>query len=227
MEFHYFMLQYFHYFYHLIDGSCWVVNSVILPSFLPPQNRWKLSTRLWESSHDTVAGVFSLQREEETILSHAKCTHSSLVASNYVFYRIRCWSKRNPNIFKLLVEQQHDQLDKMPSKFQQPFSFVCRHTTLLTNLNQPRYGIHLWGMVLQREPLRQLGTTMLTLCAMTIREFFLMTDDNPHHPEDFVRNHATGVWISRNQCLPKSHHSDCRSMNNWMNKQELQRKSYR
>jgi endoglucanase Acf2 len=81
----------------------------------------------------------------------------------------------------------------MPSKFQQPFSFVCRHTTLLTNLNQPRYGIHLWGMVLQREPLRQLGTTMLTLCAMTIREFFLMTDDNPHHPEDFVRNHATGV----------------------------------
>eukprot|EP00435_Cladocopium_sp_Y103_P061474 s871_g23.t1 len=47
------------------------------------------------------------------------------------------------------------------------------------------YGIHLWGMVLQREPLRQLGTTMLTLCAMTIREFFLMTDDNPHHPEDF------------------------------------------
>lgn len=55
-----------------------------------------------------------------------------------------------------------------------------------------RYGIHLWGMVLQREPLRELGTTMLTLCAMTIREFFLMKEDNPHHPEDFVTNHVTG-----------------------------------
>ena len=58
----------------------------------------------------------------------------------------------------------------------------------------PRYGIHLWGMVLQREPLQELGSTMLTLCALTIREFFLMTDDNPHHPEDFVTNHVTGVF---------------------------------
>lgn len=57
------------------------------------------------------------------------------------------------------------------------------------------YGIHLWGMVLQREPLRELGTTMLTLCAMTIREFFLMKEDNPHHPEDFVTNHVTGIFF--------------------------------
>jgi len=57
------------------------------------------------------------------------------------------------------------------------------------------YGIHLWGMVLDREPLRELGTTMLTLCAMTIREFFLMKDDNPHHPADFATNHVTGIFF--------------------------------
>eukprot|EP00438_Fugacium_kawagutii_P000893 Skav223553 [mRNA] locus=scaffold1657:525650:538631:- [translate_table: standard] len=60
---------------------------------------------------------------------------------------------------------------------------------------RPRYGIHLWGAVTQRETLRELGTTMLTLCAMTIREFFLMTEDNLHHPADFVTNHATGIFF--------------------------------
>ena len=54
------------------------------------------------------------------------------------------------------------------------------------------YGIRLWGMVLQRESMQALGITMLALCASTIREFFLMTEDNMHHPPDFVRNHVTG-----------------------------------
>eukprot|EP00913_Durusdinium_trenchii_P022724 g21340.t1 len=57
------------------------------------------------------------------------------------------------------------------------------------------YGVRLWGMVLQRESLQALGTTMLALCASTIREFFLMTQDNQHHPEDFVTNHVTGIFF--------------------------------
>ncbi|CAJ1368400.1 unnamed protein product [Effrenium voratum] len=57
------------------------------------------------------------------------------------------------------------------------------------------YGIRLWGMVLQRTGLRDLGTTMLALCAATIREFFLMKSDNEHHPADFAANHATGIFF--------------------------------
>ena len=67
-----------------------------------------------------------------------------------------------------------------------------------------RYGIQLWGMVLQREPLRELGMTMLSLCATTIREFFLMTEDNPHHPADFVTNHVTGwPFLESNVSFPE------------------------
>ncbi|CAJ1381997.1 unnamed protein product [Effrenium voratum] len=57
------------------------------------------------------------------------------------------------------------------------------------------YGIRLWGVALQRTALRDLGTTMLALCAATIREFFLMKSDNEHHPADFAANHATGIFF--------------------------------
>ena len=79
----------------------------------------------------------------------------------------------------------------------------------------PRYGIHLWGMVLDREPLRELGTTMLTLCAMTIREFFLMKDDNRHHPADFATNHVTGKKggvLGRAFCALPIHGGSCKQI---------------
>jgi len=36
---------------------------------------------------------------------------------------------------------------------------------------------------------------MLALCALTIREFFLMEKGNPHHPADFAANHVTGIFF--------------------------------
>eukprot|EP00438_Fugacium_kawagutii_P008138 Skav234379 [mRNA] locus=scaffold2071:225188:236822:- [translate_table: standard] len=88
-------------------------------------------------------------------------------------------------------------LVKLKPEFAQNQQLVSFIDTLIRDTTNPSiqdlgYGIHLWGAVTQREPLRELGTTMLTLCAMTIREFFLMTEDNLHHPADFVTNHATG-----------------------------------
>jgi len=57
------------------------------------------------------------------------------------------------------------------------------------------YGIHLWGDVTQDAPLHRLGTTMLALCAHTVREFFLMEDGNSHYHPDFARNHVTGIFF--------------------------------
>ncbi|CAE7358532.1 unnamed protein product [Symbiodinium natans] len=57
------------------------------------------------------------------------------------------------------------------------------------------YGIQLWGSMMQKPALRDLGATMLALCAFTVREFFLMKSDNVHHPADFVTNHVTGIFF--------------------------------
>jgi len=57
------------------------------------------------------------------------------------------------------------------------------------------YGIRLWGKVTNMPSLEKLGTVMLTLAATSIREFFLMKNDNPHHHEDFVKNHVTGIFF--------------------------------
>jgi len=57
------------------------------------------------------------------------------------------------------------------------------------------YGIHLWGTVTGRPALRDLGQTMLALCAVTVREFFLLEAGNQNHPEDFVKNHVTGIFF--------------------------------
>merc|ERR1711879_171842 len=57
------------------------------------------------------------------------------------------------------------------------------------------YGIHLWGGVTNRPSLKRLGTVMLSLAATSIREFFLMKVDNPHHHPDFARNHVTGIFF--------------------------------
>jgi len=57
------------------------------------------------------------------------------------------------------------------------------------------YGIHLWGTVTGRAALRDLGQTMLALCAVTVREFFLLEAGNQNHPEDFVKNHVTGIFF--------------------------------
>ena len=57
------------------------------------------------------------------------------------------------------------------------------------------YGIQMWGTVMQKQNLRDLGATMLALCALTVREFFLMKSDNIHHPPDFVKNHVTGIFF--------------------------------
>jgi len=56
------------------------------------------------------------------------------------------------------------------------------------------YGIHLWGSVTGNSALAELGATMLSVAAHSIREYFLMLDGNPYHPEDFVRNRVTGVF---------------------------------
>ncbi|CAE8638772.1 unnamed protein product [Polarella glacialis] len=56
------------------------------------------------------------------------------------------------------------------------------------------YGIHLWAGLLGNTALQKLGATMLSLCAMTVREFFLMEKGNPHHHKDFVKNHVTGIY---------------------------------
>eukprot|EP00931_Biecheleriopsis_adriatica_P050392 TRINITY_DN29171_c0_g1_i1.p1 TRINITY_DN29171_c0_g1~~TRINITY_DN29171_c0_g1_i1.p1 ORF type:complete len:1288 (+),score=190.70 TRINITY_DN29171_c0_g1_i1:278-3865(+) len=57
------------------------------------------------------------------------------------------------------------------------------------------YGILLWGRETGNEGLQQLGATMLALAITTIQEFMLMTDDNHHHPRDYVRNRAPGMFL--------------------------------
>eukprot|EP00931_Biecheleriopsis_adriatica_P059290 TRINITY_DN35452_c0_g1_i1.p1 TRINITY_DN35452_c0_g1~~TRINITY_DN35452_c0_g1_i1.p1 ORF type:complete len:945 (+),score=122.89 TRINITY_DN35452_c0_g1_i1:104-2938(+) len=57
------------------------------------------------------------------------------------------------------------------------------------------YGLHLWGSVLDKKPLQLLGDTMLSLCVITVQEFFLMEEGNLHHHQDFVKNHVTGIFF--------------------------------
>jgi len=57
------------------------------------------------------------------------------------------------------------------------------------------YGLHLWGAETGNQPLQQLGATMLALCTVSVREYFLMEHGNLHHHPDFVRNHATGIFF--------------------------------
>eukprot|EP00913_Durusdinium_trenchii_P007478 g7030.t1 len=56
------------------------------------------------------------------------------------------------------------------------------------------YGIQLWGAMTEQTKVQQLGATMLALCILTVKEFFLMTSENLHHPADFVKNHDP--WTS-------------------------------
>jgi len=74
------------------------------------------------------------------------------------------------------------------------------------------YGMRLWAGLTNNTNLEGLAITMLSLDAMTIREFFLLMDGNPHHPPDFVKNHVTGIvfqgkvdyatWFSgRHECI--------------------------
>lgn len=57
------------------------------------------------------------------------------------------------------------------------------------------FGIHLWGKETGRKSLQQLGATMLAMATTTVQEFFLMTEGNPHHPEDYARNRAPGMLL--------------------------------
>lgn len=57
------------------------------------------------------------------------------------------------------------------------------------------YGLSLWGSVSNNTALQKLGSTMLTLASKTVREFFLMKTGNTHHPEAFVKNHVTGIFL--------------------------------
>ncbi|CAE7245485.1 unnamed protein product [Symbiodinium pilosum] len=57
------------------------------------------------------------------------------------------------------------------------------------------YGIYLWGRETGNELLRELGSTMLALATATVQEFFLMGQNNPHHPEDYARNRAPGMLL--------------------------------
>jgi len=57
------------------------------------------------------------------------------------------------------------------------------------------FGIHLWEGVTNNPSLKKLGTVMLSLAATSIREFFLMKANNPHHHPDFARNHVTGIFF--------------------------------
>ncbi|CAK9010947.1 unnamed protein product [Durusdinium trenchii] len=57
------------------------------------------------------------------------------------------------------------------------------------------YGIQLWGAMTEQTKVQQLGATMLALCILTVKEFFLMTSENLHHPADFVKNHVTGIFF--------------------------------
>jgi len=57
------------------------------------------------------------------------------------------------------------------------------------------YGIVLWGRVNKNAALQKLGATMLSLAAHSARELFLMKSGNSYHPEDFVKNHVTGIFF--------------------------------
>uniref|UniRef100_A0A7S2N8J0 glucan endo-1,3-beta-D-glucosidase n=1 Tax=Zooxanthella nutricula TaxID=1333877 RepID=A0A7S2N8J0_9DINO len=57
------------------------------------------------------------------------------------------------------------------------------------------YGLFLWGRARNDAKMQQLGSTMLALCSMTLQEFFLMKNSNPHYPAAFVQNHVTGIFF--------------------------------
>jgi len=57
------------------------------------------------------------------------------------------------------------------------------------------YGMHLWGKVLKKPAVSDLGSTMLSLATTAVKEFFLMTKDNPNHHPDFAANHVTGIFF--------------------------------
>lgn len=57
------------------------------------------------------------------------------------------------------------------------------------------YGMVLWGRVNKNAALQKLGATMLSLAAHSARELFLMKSGNSYHPEDFVKNHVTGIFF--------------------------------
>lgn len=57
------------------------------------------------------------------------------------------------------------------------------------------YGMKLFGQVTGNSALKQIGSTMLSLMATSIPQFFLMENDNQNHPPSFVKNHVTGVFL--------------------------------
>ncbi|CAJ1399569.1 unnamed protein product [Effrenium voratum] len=57
------------------------------------------------------------------------------------------------------------------------------------------YGIHLWGRQTGRASLQKMGAAMLALAITTVQEFFLMSQGNPHHPQDYARNRAAGLLL--------------------------------
>ena len=57
------------------------------------------------------------------------------------------------------------------------------------------YGMMLWGAATGNKELEELGELMLKVNARAIQLYFLMTDDNPIHPEGIKRNKVTGIFF--------------------------------
>ena len=57
------------------------------------------------------------------------------------------------------------------------------------------YGLMLWGKVTSRPPVEALGELMLKVNTRAIQSYFLMQDDNPVHPRNFIKNKVTGIFF--------------------------------
>lgn len=58
-----------------------------------------------------------------------------------------------------------------------------------------QWGMVLWGKATGRQWVKDLGATMLSMSALSIKEYFLMKNDNPNHEPGFAKNHVTGIFF--------------------------------
>jgi len=58
-----------------------------------------------------------------------------------------------------------------------------------------QWGMVLWGRAMKKQWLEDLGAIMLSMAALSIKEYFLMKNDNPNHEPGFAKNHVTGIFF--------------------------------
>jgi endo-1,3(4)-beta-glucanase len=55
------------------------------------------------------------------------------------------------------------------------------------------YSMKLWAIVIKNDELLNLSNVMISILRRSLRNYFLLEDDNKNHPSNFIKNKVTGI----------------------------------